>query len=641
LGDIAVGGNIRIPFILMKPNGDAVESATLRSEGIYRYDPETYNKQYIKFDSDITTDLSGTTIGEIVINNTNSGYDFTSAQYLFDISGNISSVPFSLEEWKWPRGNLKAFLTTDQMGKYGGWIRDFKPITTTIFGDQKGQSAIQLRSVNLSCCGYNSDGYFNGVADNAFNNNDSDCTNYNPPPDAESTSAEQIHQAQVWQFSDPKYYFYFSGNDSEQKVWVKAGDCDFSESQAYAAGDYINITQRRNTYMLQILAINVSDQSYRNSYALIGVNISDTQYARPLQINNNDGSGNWKLIALNLSGRIANALLVNGTNSNPMCDIWTGECISGAFISTDGDYNGFNQENLLSVGSQILEFDDFYISGLGPNSWQAISISNGSSFSESIQKPVFGNLFTADNTPLYVKFVNETSNNTDYNLDGDLNDTFYIIAYDDLQDGLQVVNRIVIDDDNEITPQWQSQSQPTDYYDYFGSEQGITEQWGGLPSAIWSGNLMFGPEQEDDSYRNLPWEQKAAWNVILFNNYDMLINKDAWCGINENDSLKLIIRTYGFNQSNVEGANISVSKIYKYGFMGGGLYSPSDYTASSALTDSTGYGIITISPNPSWDTDNGRGSDYIFKIAVKDSMNNTATIDRYVQIGSECEWNKK
>jgi len=75
-----------------------------------------------------------------------------------------------------------------------------------------------------------------------------------------------------------------------------------------------------------------------------------------------------------------------------------------------------------------------------------------------------------------------------------------IILVDDLQDSQNQLTRVIIDDDNEITPMWESQGQSDrTYYDYSNNETGITEQWGSLPTAIWSGNLEFGPSQENEN----------------------------------------------------------------------------------------------------------------------------------------------
>jgi hypothetical protein len=641
IGDIAVGGNVRVPFIVQKPNGNSVSAATLKSRGAYLYD-SSGAKHYISFNSTVTLDVFDSTTGEITINNSNTNYSITSGQYLFEVSGNISTDELVLEEWKLPRANLKAFLTTENMGR-GGWLRNFSNITYTVYGDETGTTGLYLQVVDLSHYGYSGGGNVTGVAENAYNRNGTGCINFNAPADAHSTDANQTHESQMWQLGNPSYYFYFSGNNSEQRVWVKASDCDFSSAQSYTFGDYINFSQGDNgesVYMLQVLAINASNESNRNSYALIGANISNTSIMKPIQLDNYDGSGRWRLIAMNLTGTITNALLVN-TSYNPICGVWSGECITGAFFTTTGNYEGMTSDDALGVGDEIGDavpgISDLYISGIGPNSWEAISISDGSQLPSGIVKPVFGNLYVGDNTPIMVKFVNETNETIDLNLDGDTADTFYIIVYDDLQDGTQLANRIVIDDDNYVTSNWQSQSTPATYYDYTGEESGIPEQWGSVPNAIWSGNLMFGPEQGNETYSQLPWEDKAGWNVILFDAKDMLINKESWCGIEENDILKLIVRAYNFNQSNIVGANISISKIYQYGAMSGGVYDPLEYTADSALTDANGYAIVTIAPTSSWDTDNGRGSDYIFKISVRDTANNTATTDKYARIGGECQ----
>jgi len=119
------------------------------------------------------------------------------------------------------------------------------------------------------------------------------------------------------------------------------------------------------------------------------------------------------------------------------------------------------------------------------------------------------------------------------------------------------------------------------------------------------------------TYRRLSWEQKAEWEVILFDDSlnRMLIGKEMWCGIGANDTLKIFLRAYHFNQTNIVNANVSLNKVFKFGFMGGGVYSPSGYNSTSQLTDSTGYSIVSVTPVPSWDTENNIGSRIPFQDA--------------------------
>jgi hypothetical protein len=642
LGDISITNNIRIPLIAKKPNGNSI-TAIAKSIGAYKIDETTGVKTYISFNNVNVAIDNG--VGEIMLNSSpnSANYTFTSGQYQFEVLGNTSSDTFKLEEWKWPRVNLKAYLNTERMGK-GGWLNNFSTLPRYSYAQMSNTKFLELWSINLSNNGYNDEGYFNGVAENGWNINSSACT-FVAPTNAHNTSTADVHESQSWNIMG--YYFYFNGNTSEsERVWIKKDNCNFTDVLYNTVGDYVNVTQGNDNYMLQILAIGVRNETNNmNSYVLLGINITNISLMTPVIVDPYDGGGRWKLVSMNLSGVRANALLTNASY-HKMCEVYSGECASAAFITTTGNYGELTLADKVVSGSNLssIGLDNYYIASLGPNTWEGISIIDGSNISVGMAKPIFGNLYMRDPTPILFKFVNESSVDIDLNMDGTLDQTYYIVAVDDLADGQQAVTRIIIDDDNEITPMWQSTGENTAYYDYSGNESGtIVEQWGNVPNAIWTGNLNFGPEEENrnnQSYQNIPWDQKPSWEILMFDNQDMLVSKDMWCGIDENDTLKMIVRVYNFNQSNIVGANVSINKVYRFGSMSGGIYNSSYYNVTSALTTSSGYAIVSISPvaGHPWDTNNGMNSDYIFKVLIN-SSGETATNERYTMIGGGCQWN--
>lgn len=640
LGDLAINANIRIPIIVRKPSGSNLV-ATIKSPGAYQINPNTGERTYISFTSIPTTTVTNG-INEIIINSTNTGYNFSSNEYLFEVIGNTTTANMTFEEWRWPRANLKAFLTTNYLGK-GGWINNFSLIYLYTFSENKGVRFLDLSTQNMSQLG--GEGLLYGFVDDGRQTvQDRTECDFESPNGANETIYNSTTMSQQWQLGNPIYYYYFSGNESDvNRVWISAGDCNFSDATAYVPGDYINVTNGINKYMLQVLAVNNSNNN--QPYAYIGVNITNLTAMKPTMYDSWSELPRWKLGYINISNHILNGLFVNST-TNMMCGVFWGDCMSGVYLSSTGNYDGltaYSPRDQLTISG----LTDYYVAGIGPNSWEGLTLINNSAMNGIT--PIIAGVQIRDNSPLYLKFMNETVIDVDVNIDNDLEDTYYLLVYDGIQDGSNVPTNVVIDDDDEITPEWQSFGEGSQtYYDYTDIEYvaddenhtGLVEQWGNLPSAIWNGNLDFGPQRENESYQRSDWQERKSWNILTFDYADtrnMLINKEMWCGIGANDTLKIFTRAYYFNQTNIANANISLNRVFKFSFMGGGIYNTSKYTSTTALTQSTGYGLITVVPNPSWEIFSNQGDEYIFKALVNDSTN-TATAEKYTRIGGVCSW---
>jgi len=623
LGDLAVNTSVRIPFILQKPNGDSVTS-TVKGVGAYFID-STNQKTYQNFtEVSITT---GAGLGELVLNNTNTGYDFESGTYYFEMKANTSTNNYSLDEWMWPRAKIRPFLTTTNLGK-GGWIYNFTNITIKQYNDQTGYRTQNLRSINLSW-EYGDSGTIYGVLEDMRNENSTDCGYVAPAGASEATFTIR----ESMRFNNPQYYYYFSGTPGDGNiVWATSGDCNFTAASNYSLGDYMNVTVSDKLYMLQILALESNDNvNNNNSYVMLGVNT--TEWAADGNTNlspvrSDDFGQEWRLLSFNLTGTYFNALFVN-SSTHAMCDVINWECASGAYLTTTGTFVG-----PYTAGDTLPVVTDYYVAGIGPSSWEGLTLANSSGLSFT---PLFGNMRLADDTVSLIREVNESDESLDFNLDGDLTDTFYIFLFDDRSNNEQTLTNVVIDDDIYITPQWQGFGQATTRYDYLGNETGIAEQWGSLPNAIWRGGIEFGPNEENDTYRQLPFEQKANWEVLLLSDDDLLIAKEFWCGLTENDTLNIIMKAYEFNQTAINGAAMNVTEVFKFGFQGDGIYNSSAYNVTAATTDATGYGVMTVAPNPTWATGPG-GAEYIFRVLVNDSVS-TASVDRFARIGGGgCGW---
>jgi hypothetical protein len=81
-----------------------------------------------------------------LINSSIANYNFSTGEYSIEILGNSSTEQFSLDEWKWPRINLKAYLTTSSLGK-GGWINNFSNLSYSIYGSRNNDKILSLLGI--------------------------------------------------------------------------------------------------------------------------------------------------------------------------------------------------------------------------------------------------------------------------------------------------------------------------------------------------------------------------------------------------------------------------------------------------------------------------------------------------------------
>ncbi|MFH1174127.1 MAG: hypothetical protein V1725_03285 [archaeon] len=602
LGDVAATANIRVPVIIRSPAGVAIAANVSTKSAMYN---DNVNSAMISF-TEVTMPINGR--GELVINESAANTTFSAGQHFFEISATVDGETYYLEQWLWPRVNLRKFLTTERSG-YAKRISNFSLIPTTQFR-RDTTPAVEVRAENASWNGYqDNEGVILGVAENTYTMNDS-CT-FQAPEDVSGDDFE-VRMSSNWRFSNPRYYFYFSHNDTDAgRVWIQNNSCNFSGTSNYTAGQPINLTLGNAPFFLTVLFVNSS-----SNYAAIGLNITNTTAYPPPRYDGYDNMPIWAMMSLNYSGTFYNAILLNSSDEEmPVCTAWNSqECVTGARFTTTGTYG-----DIIHAGETIT--GQVYLAGIGPQTWAGVTFGNSSGI-----KPLVGDINIQDNTPLSIREFNESLEGYDIDLNASQNNTYYILAFDDRQNGQQSLTRILTDDDLEITSDWRSQDEPPTYYDIYGNETGMSEQWGSTPAGIWEGNLRFYEETDDTD-----WQTSPGWNIQTFNTTDMLLSKDVWCGIANTTPIAITIRAYAFNQSPIIGAGLNATRVLQFGFFGTRPYT--DYSVSAEDTDQEGYGIITITPTIAWE----RG-EYLFRIRINTTTGNE-TVDKYMQIGQSCGGN--
>ncbi|MDY6965478.1 MAG: hypothetical protein SVM80_05835 [Halobacteriota archaeon] len=565
LGNYKVGNNITIPVIVKNPNGTGVPASVsipnirLASTGqIQTLSP--------------APSASITGVGEITVNMSSLGYG--AGEYSFELVATTAGGTEGLEEWMWPRATMRAFLLDTELGD-GGNINNFVPLPISRYDWENYGEIMDLYSVNETMG--NSTVSLAGLL--SFDTYDIGSPISEPSGAGGNPVNATIMSDRLF---NPQYYFYVSAAN-ESAVWVRLNDSDFNSAgtSAYNTGDQINVEVNGKTYTMHIREVNAT-----YGYVAIGVSGFNASTIESLSTSN----PRWKIMVLNLSGTTYQVILANdSTEEYPMAAEWhMDEIASKAWFSTDGNFAGATG---VKVGENFTS--ELYLAKIGPGPWDGLCIGNFSGTGG--YRPAI-DIRPADNTTSYFKAVNESDIGLDLNMDGVMNKTYYLVAFDDIPDGLQNLTSIMVDDDLQITEQWWSNSTSNEYMDYNGTETGSSEQRSNLPRGIWYESLRFG-----DNIENVSWELQPEWEITAYDDIDMtsmLLRKSRW-SINQTENVTMISRAYHFNQTPIEGANVTIGSVFRMTPFGHSILEEGgNYTVTNVqnVTDSNGYGIVKMSP---------------------------------------------
>ena len=619
LGDSRIGDNVTIPVIVKSPDGSPIAANVSLPNMKVKTEAGT---------SIVPTGLSPMEIngiGEIRVNVSSLGYE--SGRYEFEILANSTAYGVEkMNEWMWPRTTVRNFLVDTRSG-YGGIITSFAPVDLDSYGGW--WTNVKVR--DLITINETSQPAITGVID-AINHDlawPPSCPDFTPPDDVGQDSQNRTY---VLDRLDNQYYAYMTPAN-QSMVWVKKGDCNFTGESPYSEGDPINITIGSEFYILQVLNTNMSAGTA--SVGIYGL----PSLVKPIRMGEWGGNSApmWAILSVNRSGTIYNVVFANESMPYPQANTWGIKDVSKAvWMDTDGN---FTDSNKYIIGDNFTAGE--YIAKVGPGPWEGVIIADSSNLAGLLGAGVRPgmDIRAMDYTPAYFGRINESQSGleVDLNMDGDMQDLFYVVAYDDFEDSNQEITRFYVDDDLNISEPWWAnssniqQGQTYTYYDFYGGEGGqIPEQEGSPPRGMWGGNLRFAPWNDSQS-----WEESAEWNIKTYNGTKMILEKDVW-QLDGNRTISVTVKAFDFSQSPIPGAQVSLVKIMRFG---GGLpfkelnESAGDFTLvnTQSVTDSKGYAMLKLVPPGAGWTDQ---AEYIAVLKV-DSGGIIETVDQWFRVGQK------
>ena len=334
---------------------------------------------------------------------------------------------------------------------------------------------------------------------------------------------------------------------------------------------------------------------------------------------------------VSIFGTYYDVILANDTYNYQRCSLEAspdGQCAKKAWLVPTAIGN-FSDPQAIGVIIGENFTDELYLASVGPNDGDGINVGNFSGFG-LIQPPGIGMIPLADNTASYFAVLNETVLGYDLDKNATTNKTFYMLAFDSDFNGEQKLTSNLIDDDLELMQGSLNIEGTETPYDFTGAENGTDERWGGLPTGIYGGHASFGEENS-----NMTDEQRPSWDVPLFNSTDkMVLRKHAW-RINETQPVDLLLKIFSFDQTPIQGANLSVTKVARASWFGfSELAKGTDYSVTTTynVTDQYGYGLLKVSPATSWETN----ANYQVVMNIE-TLQGNETLERWFCVGG-CEW---
>ncbi|MCK4335592.1 MAG: hypothetical protein KAW40_02590, partial [Candidatus Aenigmarchaeota archaeon] len=218
LGDFKLGSNITIPIIVRTPAGaDATANVSLpwikikTSSGV----------QMVPLSPAPNKSITG--VGEIVVNLTDLGYP-NSGDYMFEIEAEKDGKTERLEEWRWPRVRMRAFLIESYLGDANYLVGNIHALPIDRYDwETYGSDGIELETVNVSGGVI----YYEGAVDSALGelgDPSSECPGgvFVPPTGGSGTVNATFKSNRL---DSPRYYYYV--NDTGV-LWVQKESCNFT-----------------------------------------------------------------------------------------------------------------------------------------------------------------------------------------------------------------------------------------------------------------------------------------------------------------------------------------------------------------------------------------------------------------------------
>jgi hypothetical protein len=620
LGEVKWNNNITIPIIVASPDGSS-QSANVSITGYKNTRTWSLNQTTLVSNENITG------VGEIRFNSSDlvgtGDYSFT-----------IETPDEKMEEWKWPVVTVRGFLVDGEQGE-ALYISNFKPLPLVWKNWEDGIIRIQSDRRNNSAI-------VEGVISNAHQ------YNWHDPYNCDLSSVTSVcnddySNCEMLKRDDDGQDIFFLLKVNESKIYKNDTSCNFAEATlgtSYVEGSTLILSKQGRNYNMSVLKIDKNDCgsgncNWRIDFGVAGVNSS---IILPMVNRGGQWGMEWGYMQnVSILGSYYDVILANDTSNYQQCVLdSSSECVKKAWIVPSvGNFSSEETKNL-TVGENFTA--DLYLAAIGPNDGDGVTIGNFSDISSFglSQLPTIGGIPLADNTTGYFVALNETTLGYDLDKNSSTNTTFYMFAFDSDFNNQQNLTSNMVDDDLEMLP-WSKNVNGTEIQYDFTQNENYTysnrtrEQWGSLPTGIYTGSVRFGDDYPDVTQ----WENQPSWDVPFYNNTHMLLKKSEW-RVTANQPVDILLKVYNFDQSAISGANISVTQMARslpwIGFQR--LNEGGNYTVDTTydVTDSYGYSLLKITPA----TGTWSEGQYQVIANIQTSVGNE-TWERWFCVGS-CNW---
>ena len=387
---------------------------------------------------------------------------------------------------------------------------------------------------------------------------------------------------------------------------------------------------------------NVTYQYYENFRRVVfGITGVNSSVILPM-VNNPFGDPDWMfewayIQNVSIFGTYYDVILANDTYNYQRCLVEPsddGQCAKKAWL-VQRVIGNFSDSSVIGLMPGQNYTKDLYLVSVGPNDNEGITIGNFTDVNSTFglpQPPIIAGVGMEFPNITRFNVLSEATLNYDFDRDGGKNRTYYMLLFDSDFNGQQSLSHIILDDDLEIV-NWGSgdtQLDLTGDESYngpnFDAIDRTDERWGELPTGIRNGNVRFG---EDYNVSNRPWELQPGWDMPFYNTSHMLLRKSEWRISDASQPVDVLLKIYNFDQSAIQGANVSITQIARASWMGFQTLSPSAYTVDTTynVTDSYGYSLLKITPSSTW-------SDGQYQVMVNiQAPQGTETFEKWFCVG--------
>ena len=555
-GSQKINALVTIPVILITPDAQGVANTTIiATKAIKKNGVETV---IALSGVNATTNSKG--IAELTVNFSEA------AEYLVALESQTSPKE-KMEEWKWPRIDVKGFVAESRRGK-AIKIDNFEESAQTVVGSDKIKPFFTVNSSKWNwwesqgCAPLYATGVLREIWTDQFNDNDSlGCGVFVNPPGQNFTNNQIIYQQDVGRV-------FFLYNPTIDKVFVKNGNCNFTNAKNVSVGESVNISYSGwwgEPVQFELLRKNNSNCT---KILLFGLELNDEIISSYNEEENEDlNEYRWFGFRVNLNGTVYTGIIADNKTKDQM----RSDGADSVYIT-----HGYN----FSGSSAVYATDQaaggyFLMNVITP--WDRITFGNGSipfALPEESQ----------DNTGMLVAQLDETTYG-DFNNDNDM-DSWTMVVFDSMKNNRNQYTRVSADDDNELMF-WDREK------NYYDNDTNAELSDGNFPREGWGGNIEFKNDTGETP-------DESRFDILEYNNVSNYMILHRWKDPAADEDIYIVLETKQFVQTPIAGTNITVLDVKKASKFGM-LSIKNNITVVDVLgignkTDSNGFAVLKFTP---------------------------------------------